>query len=75
MAVRKLFVAEALVSIRRLNRITDELTIEEVMACLNLESASRRRQSVTDKLISQAVRLESQSLLERLQEKHHGKST
>lgn len=48
-----------------------ELTEEEVLACLELEAGSQRRQSVTDTLVKQAVRLYSN----RLQENPNGKST
>ena len=75
MSVRKWYLTEALASCRRLDQVINELTVEEVMACLKLEAATQRRQSVTDKLISQAVRLESHLLSKRLQEKYHGKST
>lgn len=72
MAVRQLHIAEALVSFRRLGRIMHELTLEEVMAALDLESASQRRLSLTTKLVDRAVQLESQTIRKRLQEKFHG---
>ena len=68
MSVRKWYLSEALVSYRRLADVIDELTEEEVLACLDLEAASQRRQSVTDTLTKRAVRLYSN----RLQEKYHG---
>lgn len=68
MSVRKWYLSEALVSYRRLVDIIDQLTEEEVLACLELETGSRRRQSVTGVLIKRAVRLYST----RLQEKYHG---
>lgn len=68
MSVRKWYLSEALVSYRRLADVITELTEEEVLACLDLEVASQRRQSVTDTLIKRAVRLYST----RLQEKYHG---
>lgn len=74
MAVRQLHIAEALVSFRRLGRIMHELTLEEVMAALELESASQRRLSLTTKLVDRAVQLESQIISKRLQEKYHGSS-
>ena len=76
MSVRKWYLSEALVSYRRLNAVVNELTLEEVMAALELESATQRRRSLTDKLISRAVQLETISLTQTLTEKfHHGKST
>lgn len=61
-------------SFRRLGRIMHELTLEEVMAALELESASQRRLSLTTKLVDRAVQLESQIISKRLQEKYHGSS-
>lgn len=76
MAVRKWYLSEALVSYRRLLGVIHELTLEEVMAALDLEVATQRRQSLTAKLVDRAVQLESRIILKRLQEKyHHGKST
>jgi len=76
MAVRKWHLNEALVSYRRLLGVIHELTLEEVMAALNLEAATQRRQSLTAKLVDRAVQLESRIILKRLQEKfNHGKST
>jgi hypothetical protein len=71
MLVRKWYISEALASVRRLTQVLPELTEEEVLACLDLEAGSQRRQSVTDILITRAARL----YLNRLQEKYHGKST
>jgi hypothetical protein len=57
MSVRKWYVSEALTSFARLSELLPELTEEEVLACLRLESASNRRGTVIDRLISRAVRL------------------
>jgi hypothetical protein len=69
MPVRKWFISEALVSYRRLLTVVDELTEEEVAACLDLEAGTQRRQSVTDKLIKRAITLFTNRLLEKY---HHG---
>ena len=53
----------------------DELSEDEVLACLQLESASRRRQSILDRLISRAVRLNELSYNRQLKEKFHGTRT
>lgn len=74
MSVRKWYLSEALVSYRRLLGVIHELSLEEVMAALNLESATQRRQSLTGKLIDRAVQLESQIIRKRLQEKSNGKN-
>ena len=72
-SVRKWYLTESLVSYRRLLGVLPELTLEEVMAALSLESATQRRRSLTGKLISRAVQLEGVSLTNALSEKfHHG---
>ena len=73
-SVRKWYVSEALVSYRRLLSVVDELTLAEVTACLDLESATQRRRSVLDRLISRAVRLAEIELNRQLKEKYHGTS-
>lgn len=76
MAARPYYVSEALMSFRRLGGILHEMTLEEVLAALELESGTHRRQSVTAKLVDRAVQLESQLIRKRLQEKfQNGKST
>ena len=62
----------ALKSFAGLTKALDELTEEEVLACLELEAGSRRRQSVLDRLISRAVRLNELSYNLKLKEKFHG---
>jgi hypothetical protein len=57
MNIRDWQIGEALVSVARLNEILPELTEQEVFACLELESGSRRRRSILDRLISRAVRI------------------
>jgi hypothetical protein len=74
-SVRKWYLNEALVSYRRLCAVIHELTLAEVEAALELESATQRRRSLTDKLISRAVLLDGIALTLALQEKFHGKST
>jgi len=70
-SVRKWYLTEALVSYRRLLSVLPELKLEEVMAALNLESATQRRRSLIDKLISRAVQLEGITLTKALSEKYH----
>ena len=72
MPVRKWYLDQALESFVRLNEVLSELTQAEVMAALDLESASRRRKSVIDRLISRAVRLGEIELNRYLKEKYHG---
>lgn len=75
MSVRTWFVSEALQSARRLQEIIDELSEEEVIAALELESQSQRRRSIIDRLISRAVRLNEIKYVVQLKEKYHGTCT
>ena len=72
MTVRRYYIDKALKSFFSLTQTLDELTEEEVLACLELEAGSRRRQSVLDRLISRAVRLNELSYNLKLKEKFHG---
>lgn len=71
-AIRKSFIREALTSFKDLTRVLEQMTEEEVLAALALESASQRRQSFVDRLISRAVRLNELSYNRQLKEKFHG---
>lgn len=70
--VSKFRINEALRSYGALNSMIDTLTMEEVLASLDLEAATRRRQSILDRLISRAVRLNEISFTRQLKEKYHG---
>lgn len=72
--VRKFEVTRALDSFGALVSGLNDLTEEEVIAALDLESSTRRRQSFIDRLISRAVRLNEVSYSRQLKEKYHGKS-
>jgi hypothetical protein len=72
MAVRKWHMTRALESYSALNEVIGELTEEEVLACLELEAATRRRRSVIDRLISRAVRLHEIPYATYLKEKFCG---
>ena len=74
MPVRKWYVSEALTSFTRLSELLGELTEEEVLHCLDLESKSTRRGTVINRLISRAVRLKELSYSRQLKEKFHGKA-
>ena len=74
MSARRLLIDQALASYSGLTRVLPELTEEEVLACLKLESATLRRQSIIDRLISRAVRLHESSYSRQLKEKFHGTS-
>ena len=74
MSVRKWYVARALESFSGLRETLNELTEDEVIACLELEAGSQRRLSVIDRLISRAVRLQEIRYSSHLKEKFHGTS-
>jgi hypothetical protein len=67
--VSKYKIAEALRSYGALVRVLDGLTEEEVLACLQLEAGSQRRESVLNRLIGRAVRLNEISYARQLKEK------
>lgn len=75
MSVRQWYVSKALESARQLQDTIDELSEEEVLAALDLESASSRRRSIIDRLISKAVRLKEIEYANHLKEKYHGTCT
>lgn len=58
----------------RLNELLLELTETEVIAALTLESQSRRRRSITDRLISRAVRINELNYSTILKKKFNGSS-
>jgi hypothetical protein len=70
--VSKYKIAEALRSFSALMRVLEELTEEEVLACLQLEASTQRRESVLSRLISRAVRLNEIKYARQLKEKYHG---
>jgi hypothetical protein len=72
--VRDWYVNQALESVVRLNEILSELTEDEVIAALRLESQSRRRRSIVDRLISRAVRLRELTYVNYLKE-HYSYAT
>lgn len=71
MSVRKACVDQALTSYPSLKAIVNELTEEEVMAALTIESATRRRQSIVLRLIARANRLNEIRYVAELKKKFH----
>ena len=67
-ATRKWHMAKALESFRSLGTVIDQLTLDEIYTCLDLEMGSQRRRSVSDRLIRRALSL-TQTQLEN---KYHG---
>jgi len=75
MATRRWYTTQALDSYRALDGVINDMTLDEITACLDLEAGSKRRRSVIDRLILRAVKLSAIQIATRLQEKYHGKST
>ena len=72
--IRRAVVAQALESFQGLTSTLGEMTENEVIAALEVESSALRRQTVIDRLISRAVRLRELSYAASLKEKFCGKS-
>lgn len=71
MTVRKWYTDRALDSYASLGQVVNELTEEEVLACLRLEAGTRRRSSIINRLIQRAVRLRSIETTRQLKEQFH----
>lgn len=69
MTVRRYHIDRALRSYTGLVEVLNELTEEEVLACLKLEAGSLRRRSILDRLISRAGRLHELRYTRQLKEK------
>ena len=74
MAVRKWHLSQATQSYTTLRTVVNQLTTEEVIAALELESQSLRRKSILNRLISRASRLNEIEFTRQLKEKYHGKN-
>ena len=72
MTVRKFLIGQALSSFSALKDHLTEMTEEEVLAGLQLEGGTRRRASVTHRLVSRAARLNELSYVAKLKENFHG---
>jgi hypothetical protein len=68
--VREWYVGRALDSFQSLLEVLMELTADEVIAALELESQSRRRRAIVDRLVSRAIRLNEISYAAQLKEKY-----
>lgn len=66
MTVRKYQTAVALKSFGSLMTVLNELSMEEVLHCLEFEAATQRRSSIMDRLLSRAVRLNELDFVETL---------
>lgn len=72
MTVRKWHLAQATQSYTTLRTVVNQLTYEEIIAALELESQSMRRKSIINRLISRASRLKEIETTRQLKEKYHG---
>lgn len=70
MAVRKWHIDKALASYPSLKEVLNELTQEEVLRALELESATLRRQSIIKRLIQRSIRLNEIEFGEELKKKY-----
>lgn len=68
-------IRKALTSSRSLSQIIGELTEEEVIQALQIESESRRRTVIIDRLILKAAELHRVSYINQLKEKYHHGTT
>lgn len=69
--VREWHVKRALESMTSLADIAGELTLNEVIYCLNLESSTRRRKSLISTLIRLAAKLMKREYVQQLKETYH----
>lgn len=74
MAVRKWQMGLATGSMANLRSVINDLTLEEVIAALDLESRSLRRKSHIDRLIARATRLKEVEFTNELKEKYHAQA-
>lgn len=72
MAVRAWYLSQATQSYSTLRTVVNRLSFEEAIAALELESQSRRRRSIINRLISRASRLKEIETTRQLKEKYHG---
>ncbi len=70
--MRNWHITKALASSRSLSDVIGELTEEEVLHALSIESESRRRSVIIDRLILKAAELHRITYINQLKEKHHG---
>lgn len=69
--VREWHVKRAMESMIALADIAKELTLDEVIYCLNLESTTRRRKSIISTLIRLAAKLKKREYVKQLKETYN----
>jgi hypothetical protein len=73
-ALRKYQLGLATLSMTGLRSVINDLTLEEVIAALDLEARSLRRKSHIDRLIARASRLQEVEFTRQLKEKYHAQA-
>jgi hypothetical protein len=68
--VREWHVKRALESMVALAEVAKDLTLDEVLYCLNLEARTRRRKSILIALVRYAARLNKREYISHLKEVH-----
>ena len=74
MAVRRFLLSQATGSYSTLRTVVNQLTLEEAIAALDLESQSQRRKSILTRLIARASRLQEIEFTRQLKEKYHAET-
>lgn len=74
MTVRTWYLSQATQSYTTLRTVVNQLTFDEVIAALDLESQALRRKSILNRLIARASRLKEIEFTRQLKEKYHGTS-
>lgn len=64
--------AKALESVRELEKVLKQLTMDEVFYCLKMEVETLRRKTIIDRLISQAAELNKEQFIAALRQKLYG---
>jgi hypothetical protein len=71
--IRKWHVDQALHSVRSMMKVINEMTVPELEAALELESATRRRDKIVQRLIGRAAHLHGQEYVNQLKKRlNHG---
>lgn len=67
--VRKWYMDQALHSYRSMNKVLFDLTLEEIEKALELEAASRRRETLIETLMGRAARIVELDYVTKLKER------
>ena len=64
-ATRKWHMAKAVESFRSLGTVINDLTLDEIYTCLDIEMRSMRRRSLASRLIKRALYITEKTLMEK----------